>query len=137
MIKPTVNELLANPDLYNEDNFYGFYDWFCRMSSLKNKYHRQLIPKLRSLVNDGIIDGDKVTVWFKNNCPGTGSLYDDIRFNRASNDVYIGGICPSSGHTIDRGTASYWLASEDFESHEFQSFSALKKYMKAERIRIE
>ena len=76
-------------DEFNEGNFAdadikvqilaGWYDWFCKDSSLVNKTKRMgnIIKKVK--------DGGKVNMtdwylWFKNNCPLNGPLYDDFRF---------------------------------------------------------
>lgn len=57
----------------------GWYDWFCKDSSLKNKTKRM------GNIIKGIKAGGKVNlkdwyIWFKNNCPLNGPLYDDFRF---------------------------------------------------------
>lgn len=57
----------------------GWYDWFCKDSSLRNKTYKMgnIIKQLRV---GGKVDFDKWYVWFKNNCPMSGPLYDDFRF---------------------------------------------------------
>ena len=57
----------------------GWYDWFCRDESLCGKTKR-LAPKVKQLAKSSKVDVDNWYVWFKNNCPVFGSLYDDIRF---------------------------------------------------------
>ena len=57
----------------------GWYDWFCKDSSLANK-----TKKMGNIIK-GIKAGGKVNlkdwyIWFKNNCPLNGPLYDDFRF---------------------------------------------------------
>ena len=57
----------------------GWFDWFCKDGSLANKTKR-----MGSIVKD-VKAGGKVNlnnwyVWFKNNCPLNGPLYDDFRF---------------------------------------------------------
>ena len=56
----------------------GWYDWFCKDTSLANK-----TVKIGNIVKQ-IKHGGKVNlydtyVWFKNNCPLKGPLYDDFR----------------------------------------------------------
>lgn len=41
----------------------GWYDWFCKTTSLRNK-----TKKLGNIVKK-LVDSEKVYVWFKNNCP--------------------------------------------------------------------
>lgn len=57
----------------------GWYDWFCKDSSLKNKTYKmgRIIEKVKA---GGKVDMDNWYVWFKNNCPLNGPLYDDFRF---------------------------------------------------------
>ena len=57
----------------------GWYDWFCKDSSLGRKTKRMgnIISKLRE---GGKVNFKNWYVWFKNNCPLNGPLYDDFRF---------------------------------------------------------
>lgn len=57
----------------------GWYDWFCKDSSLLRKTQRmgRIIAKLNQ---GGKADLANCYVWFKNNCPLNGPLYDDFRF---------------------------------------------------------
>jgi len=57
----------------------GWYDWFCKDSSLakKTKKMGNIISQLRE---GGKVNFSSWYVWFKNNCPLNGPLYDDFRF---------------------------------------------------------
>ena len=59
----------------------GWYDWFCKDSSLQKKTQRMghIIVNLHA---GGKVDFNNWYVWFKNNCPLNGPLYDDFRFAR-------------------------------------------------------
>lgn len=57
----------------------GWYDWFCCTDSLRNKTYKmgKIIKKIKT---GGKVDFENWYVWFKNNCPMSGPLYDDFRF---------------------------------------------------------
>ena len=123
----SITELLNNPELYNEENFYGFYDWFCSDKSLKSKF-KAMLPKIKFLIKHNIINPETTYVWFKNNCPCDGSLYTDIRFSLLDADnTFIGGICPSSGHTSEFGLCSVWyFEDKQLKEIEFESWLDFK-----------
>lgn len=73
-----------NKDMYNKPDFKtqceaGWYDWFCRDSSLRNKTYK-MGNIVKQIKDGGKVNLDTMYVWFKNNCPFNGSLYDDFRF---------------------------------------------------------
>lgn len=78
---------------------FNFFDWFCKDSSLKNKAKR-LFPMVAKFVKlHPEIDTEKVYVFFKNNCPVNGPLYDDFRIcDRETGDV-LWTVIPKSGHS--------------------------------------
>lgn len=57
----------------------GWYDWFCKDTSLANKT-KKMGSIIKQIKEGGKVDFDKWYVWFKNNCPMSGPLYDDFRF---------------------------------------------------------
>ena len=56
----------------------GWYDWFCKDTSLKNKTKR-MANIIKQIKPGGKVDLETSYVWFKNNCPLHGPLYDDFR----------------------------------------------------------
>ena len=66
----------------------GWYDWFCRDSSLRNKTKRmgQIIKQFKET---GKVDLDNTYVWFKNNCPLNGPLFDDFRITDIEDNSVI------------------------------------------------
>ena len=57
----------------------GWYDWFCKDSSLVNKT-KKMGNIIKQVKRGGKVDLENWYVWFKNNCPLNGPLYDDFRF---------------------------------------------------------
>jgi len=57
----------------------GWYDWFCKDTSLAGKTKR-MGNIVKQVKPGGKINLETMYVWFKNNCPLNGPLYDDFRF---------------------------------------------------------
>lgn len=131
-MKPTINQVLENPELLNHDECYSFYDWFCKDAALKSRAEA-FLPKLKFLVEQGVLSGEH-RVWFKNNCPMNGTLYDDMRISDKE-DNFLGGFCPKSGHYNMEQPCSVWtLDNPDVENgllqFEFDTWNDLKKAVK-------
>lgn len=56
----------------------GWYDWFCKDSSLARKT-KMLGKAVAQLKDSKRVNLDTMYVFFKNNCPLCGPLYDDFR----------------------------------------------------------
>lgn len=77
--KLTVREIreMAKKGEYEKLSDELWYDWFCSDKALLGKTKR-LTSMLSKIKNPKVLDN--YTVWFKNNCPMCGPLYDDMRF---------------------------------------------------------
>lgn len=53
----------------------GWYDWFCSQKALANKTKR-MGTIIKHIKEGGKVDLDKTYVFFNNNCPAVGNLYD-------------------------------------------------------------
>ena len=114
----------------------AWYDWFCRDSSLPHKT-KILAQRVRGFVKAAgdKLDQDKHYVWFKNNCPLYGSLYDDFRIAdiETNNTVYC--VVPASGFDSKFGQAELWMVKEDGDFcnvlGDGKSYRDLKAYIKA------
>ena len=91
----------------------GWYDWFCRDTSLAAKTQK-LGKKVLQLMKSSKIDTEKNYVFFKNNCPMNGSLYDDFRICDPETGDVIYTITPSCGHNSNKGTAEVWGRENSF-----------------------
>ena len=89
----------------------GWYDWFCKNESLCGKTKR-LAPKVKQLAKSSKVDVDNWYVWFKNNCPVYGSLYDDVRFAdiKTGNVIYTIAFVKKYGQTVE-----LWGKENDFK----------------------
>jgi len=85
----------------------GWYDWFCSDKVLHKKTE-VLVKKLKRIVNSKKINQDTQCVWFKNNCPVSGLLYDDIRISDIETGDTVWCIVPRSGHKVDSGMGEVW-----------------------------
>ncbi len=56
----------------------GWYDWFCKDTSLTNKT-KKMGNIIKQIKPGGKVDLETSYVWFKNNCPISGPLFDDFR----------------------------------------------------------
>src|SRR5574343_565364 len=82
----------------------GWYDWFCKDRSLQRKTV-YLGKKLKVLLKSKKFDQDKCYVFFKNNCPVSGRLYDDFRICDIETGNVIYTITPASGHKCSFGVS--------------------------------
>jgi len=106
------NGSFLDSDGSEDTSYYLFYDWFCRNSSLKNKAHRLFSNLKTFLKNRPDIDLTKHYVFFKNNCPMVGRLYDDFRICDIESGDVVYTVTPRSGHS---SKAEIWGRENDFK----------------------
>lgn len=94
-----------------ENRCFNFYDWFCKDTSLERKAKR-LFSMVKRWVKERNTDTDKVYVFFKNNCPMKGPLYDDFRICDLETGDVIFTVVPKCGHS---GKAEVWGRQNDFK----------------------
>lgn len=89
----SINEIINGEYEINE----LWYDWFCHERYLQRK-GENLIKKFMDIIYSKKFDNDKCYIFFKNNCPLDGSLYDDFRIcdKETGNVLYT--VIPSSGY---------------------------------------
>jgi hypothetical protein len=85
----------------------GWYDWFCDDNELVVKT-TELAGKLKEIINSPKIDQDKHYVFFKNNCPLDGDLYDDFRICDIESRNVVYTVIPASGYTKKKNFAEVW-----------------------------
>jgi hypothetical protein len=86
-----------------QSDCHNFYDWFCKDSSLAGKSWT-LFKKVKTfLKHNPQIDIDSHYVFFKNNCPVNGPLYDDFRICDENGVLFT--VIPKCGHS---GKAEIW-----------------------------
>ncbi len=72
----------------------GWYDWFCKDHTLGNRT-KKMISMVKAAAKSPAVDPDKVYVFFKNNCPMSGPLYDSFS------------IC-----SLDKGDVLFWATAK-------------------------
>jgi hypothetical protein len=68
----------------------GWFDWFCKDTSLANKTKR-MGNIIKQIKVGGKVDLETSYVWFKNNCPLNGPLFDDFRIAdiETNNNLFV------------------------------------------------
>jgi len=128
-----LNKLILSNTGQINDQCWNFWDWFCSDKSLERRA-KLLMPKVKKFVKEFNVDIDNNYVWFKNNCPVHGSLYDDFRISdiETSNVLYT--VTPKTGHDVDYDKkAEIWSRENDFDGPLFtgQNLSSIYKSLKS------
>ena len=116
MLSHTAIATLIKTDFVDIRNHhcFNFYDWFCKDALLQRK-SETLITKLKTILkNNKRFDPTKCYVFFKNNCPGHGDLYDDFRICDIETGNVLYTVAPRNPHFNSK--ASVWGIDNDFDS---------------------
>lgn len=89
----------------------GWYDWFCRDTSLAAKT-AALGKKVKQLAGSTKLNLDTMYVFFKNNCPMVGGLYDDFRICDLTTGDVLYTVVPRCTHS---GKAEVWGRENNFQ----------------------
>lgn len=81
-----------------ESDCFNFYDWFCEDSELEDRAN-ELFTETGIFVDKFGIDTDNHYVFFKNNCPMSGDLYDSFSICEVESGDVVYWVTPKSGHT--------------------------------------
>ncbi len=118
-------ERFNNCEFDNKDVFTqikaGWYDWFCRDTSLQAKTKR-MGTIIKRIKDGGKINLDTSYVWFKNNCPLVGKLYDDFRIADIETGEVILTVTLNGAHYDKRYTV--WGKRNDFKERLFETDSS-------------
>jgi hypothetical protein len=95
---------------------WNFYDWFCSDKSIE-KRSKRLMPKVSKFIEYFNVDVHNTYVFFKNNCPCHGSLYDDFRICDMNTGDVLYTVTPRTGHYSAKPDemAEIWGRSNDFD----------------------
>jgi hypothetical protein len=96
----------------DENECFYFYDWFCKDSSIERK-SKGLMSKAIKFAKKYNIDLDKNYIWFKNNCPIGGRLYDDFRFSNVETHDVLWTVSPCEGRN---GMSEAWSSINNWET---------------------
>ena len=107
----TIKTFLENP-VKNSDSCFNFIDWFCKDSTLEKRM-LSFVPKVKFLVNEGLINPETTRIAFRNALPVYGSIYDEMYFYNL-NGYTVGGICPRTGHRGVDLKCDVWYYNGDY-----------------------
>lgn len=89
---------------------------FVKMNHFLKKTNN-LYKKIQTIAFSKKFDVNKVRIFFKNNCPGNGVLYDSFSIVDIETDDLLFWITPSSGHKYIKGKAVVASSDDDFTSN--------------------
>jgi hypothetical protein len=114
--KKSLRQQLAMWANGQEEHCHGFFDWFCQDKALPDRA-KKLQARVRNFLKQmeakgRPVDLDRHYVFFKNNCPFRGYLYDSFSICNLEEGEVRYWVAPKSGHT---GKSELWISSEKRE----------------------
>lgn len=91
----------------------GWYDWFCKDGALKGRLDK-LAPKVKQIAQSPKVNIDEMYVFFKNNCPMAGPLYDDFRICDLQSGDVIFTVVPSEPRNEKGQRSEVWGIANGF-----------------------
>lgn len=112
MAKVSIRTLLTMTPAEQTDA--AWYDWFCKDTSLPRKTV-DLVRRVKALTGSKKINQDTMYVFFKNNCPVNGSLFDQFSICDLDTGKVIYCVVPAAGYDGDQqGQAQLWGKENEF-----------------------
>ena len=105
----------------------GWHDWWCRDEALAG-HLKKIAPVVMGITEPAILDN--YYVWFKNNCPVKGPLYDDVRFEplESERDGRYFIVILDSPHEKQKWTMYSERHDSSFETPEFECGNVREMY---------
>lgn len=109
----------------------GWYDWFCADSALAGRLQR-IGRVVMGITEPAILDN--YYVWFKNNCPLDGPLYDDVRFEPLEGDRCGRYFVVSQDCPYEKQKWTLYTERSGFEAPEFScdKVREMEKYLNSQ-----
>lgn len=94
----------------------GWFDWFCPDDRLRTKTI-ELGAKIKTIINSPKLKPDEQYIFFKNNCPMNGRLYDTFSICDIKTENVVYWVCPKQGHKHIQGLAEVYGAENNFKEY--------------------
>ena len=109
----------------------GWYDWFCADSALAGRL-KEIGRVVMRITEPAILDN--YYVWFKNNCPLNGPLYDDVRFEPLEGERCGRYFVVSLNYPYEKQKWTLYTERNGFEAPEFSCDHVfeLSKYLNSQ-----
>lgn len=129
----TINAIIADLNVTAEADYN-----FVEMNSKASFERRALmiVPKLKSLVKNDLIDGDLIVTFHNVNASSQKGTYDECQI-LDKDGKFVGGINFQTWGLEDTGSAYYWVNVNDSDERNvtyFDKWSIMKKELKDENV---